>query len=193
MGANDGGLRIAVEDVAFSTQAVQHAEDQRRLVYAGEGIQPGVDESGGGMPVVGVMGDKKGFTEDARRPELGRRVHRCQACPLEPADAFPELALRPPEEVEACRQLERRLRVDSQEVLERDTSVVLYATKDNEVRLFRPGGRRRGFLPSGTEVVARVAFTDGFKFADCDELLDGELADGLEQLIQAAVFLLPEE
>ena len=109
---------------------MQHAEDQRRFVYADEGIQSGVDESGGGMPVVGVMGDKKGLAEEARRPELGRRIHRCLACPLEPADAFSKLALRPPEEVEACRQLERRLRITSQEVLERDPSVVLYATQD---------------------------------------------------------------
>ena len=57
----------------------------------------------------------------------------------------------------------------------------------------RPGDRRRGFVQGETEVVAGVAFTDGVKLADYDELLGGVLADRLEQLIQAAVTLLQEE
>jgi hypothetical protein len=58
LGANDGGLRIAIENVALPTQAVQHAEDQRRFAGADDGVQPNVDELGRGTPVVGVMGDE---------------------------------------------------------------------------------------------------------------------------------------
>jgi len=64
--ANDGGRQIAVEDVALSTQAVQHAEDQRRFADADQGFQPDVEEPGRGLPVVGVVGDEKTLTEEAR-------------------------------------------------------------------------------------------------------------------------------
>ena len=100
MGADNGGREVSVEDVALSTQAVQHAEDQRRFAGAGNGVEPDVDELGRGMPVVGVVGHEKTFTEEARRPELGRRVRRRVARPLEPADALSKLPLRPPEDVE---------------------------------------------------------------------------------------------
>jgi hypothetical protein len=58
---------------------------------------------------------------------------------------------------------------------------------------FRPGERRRGFLQGDAEVEAGVAFADGVKLADCDQLLVGVLANRLEQLIRAAAALLQEE
>jgi hypothetical protein len=145
------------------------------------------------VPVVGVVGDEKTFTEQARRPELGGRVRRCFAGLLEPADALSKPALRPPEVGEAGRKLQRCPGIDSQEALERDASVVLVAAEYLEVDPLRPGECRRGFLQSNTEVEARVAFTDGVKLADGDELLGGVLADRLEQLVLAAAALLQQE
>jgi hypothetical protein len=61
------------------------------------------------------------------------------------SSALSKLALRPPEDVEAGRELQRRPRIDAEEAPERDASVVLDATEHLEMGPLRPGERCRGF------------------------------------------------
>ena len=88
---------IAVEHVALTTQAEQHAEDQRRLVSvrqgAGDGVDPEIDDPRCGPPVVGVVRNEERFAEQARGAEVGRRVGCRQTSALEPGDALAEPAL----------------------------------------------------------------------------------------------------
>jgi hypothetical protein len=74
--AREGRSRLSVDGVALRTDAVQHGEDERRLVGVGgeDDVDPGIDELGGGGPVVGVLGEEEGFAEEARRLQLGRWV-----------------------------------------------------------------------------------------------------------------------
>jgi uncharacterized protein involved in propanediol utilization len=55
------------------------------------------------------------------------------------------------------------------------------------------GQQPRAFVQGGTEVEACVAFSDGVDFASGGELLDGVLADRLEQLIPTAIAELHEQ
>ena len=84
--AREGGRRISVDGVALRTDAVQHGEDERRFVGVdgGDDLDPGIDELGRGGPVVGVLGEEKCLAEEARRPQLGRRVRCRLAASLEP-------------------------------------------------------------------------------------------------------------
>ena len=120
--ANDGGLRIAVEDVALTPQAQQHPEDERRLVAA-QALTASIPASMSLAPA--CQSSVSWATRNASqnrlaRLQLGGGIRRRRARPLEPADAFAQLALRPPKDVEARRQRKRRTRIDREEPLESD-------------------------------------------------------------------------
>ena len=100
---------------------------------------------GASRQITSLVGDEEAFTEQAHCPELGGRFRRSLAGPREPVDALAKLALGPPEDVEAGRELQRRLGIDRDEAFERDASVVLDATEHLEVWPFRPSERRPGF------------------------------------------------
>ena len=124
----------------------------------------------------------------AARPALRASARSSQPMPSR------SLPCDPPEDVEAGRELQRRPRIDQQKARERDASVVLDATEHFEVRPLRPGhASPRIRLKRDAEVEARVAIADAVELAGGGELLDGVLADRLEQLIPAAVALLQEE
>jgi hypothetical protein len=88
--------------------AVQHGEDEGRLVRCGGGdLDPGIDELGGAPPVIGVLGEEEGFAEETRRSQLGRCVRCCLAALFEPDAGPAHLAPGPPEEVEVQKTLLR--------------------------------------------------------------------------------------
>jgi hypothetical protein len=191
--ADHSGLRVPVEDVALPAQAVKHAEDRRWFHGARDGVDARVDQLGGGEPIVGVVRHQKPFGEQARGKELGRRVRRCLARLLEPADAFSKFALRPPENREPRCQLQRCARGNLEEPLERDAQVVPDAPERLDVWPLRAGRQPRAFAQGGLEVEACVAIANGVELPGGTELLDGVLADGLEQLIATAVAELHEQ
>ena len=194
-GAREGGRRISVDGVALRTDAVQHGEDERRFVGVGGGddLDPGIDELGGGGPVVGVLGEEEGFAEEARRPQLGRWVRCCLAASLEPDAALAHPALGPPEEVEVRRERQHRLGVDREQAVQRDACVVLDATEHLEVRSFGAGLRGFGLAQPDLQVEAGVAIADHVELTGQGELFRRVLTDRLEQLVQARVGLSQEQ
>jgi hypothetical protein len=138
----------------------------------------------------------------ARRNAWQNRPSACSSAGASGAAARPrssqpmpsrKLALCPPEDVEARRELQRGSGIDQQEAFERDTGVVLDAAEHLEVRPLRAGQRRAGAPGGDAEEVARVAVTDAVELADGGELLGCVLADRLEQLVEAAPALLQQE
>ena len=128
-----------------------------------------------------------------RGAELGRRVRRSGERLLDPANAFAEPASYPPRREQRGRERKRCLRIDQEQARERDAQVVVDARERVEVRPLGLGHQADACLKGDTEVEARMTFTDGVDFAGGDELLDGVLPDGLEQLIPAAVAELQKE
>ena len=145
------------------------------------------------MPVVGVVPDEEGFAEQARRSQLGWRVRRHRASSLEPGDAFSQLALRPPEDVEACREAQCRFRIDLEEAFECHASVVLDAVEHLQVRPLRAHHRCAGLAKPDLEVVTGVAIADLIEITGQSELFGGVLADRLEQLILTDGFVLQQQ
>ena len=190
-GACEGGRRISVDGVALRTDAVQHGEDERRFVGVGGGddLDPGIDELGGGGPVVGVLGEEEGFAEEARRPQLGRWVRCCLAASLEPDAALAHPALGPPEEVEVRRQRQHRLGIDREQAVQRDACVVLDAPEHLEMRSFGAGLRGFGLTQPDLQVEAGVAIADQVELTGQGELFRRVLTNRLEQLVQARVGL----
>jgi hypothetical protein len=182
-------------EVALASQGLAACRG-RAVVRRGrraDDVDPDIDELGRSRPVVGVLGDEEGFAEETGRPQLGRCVPCRCAGPLEPGDALAQLALRPPEHVEAGREPERGYRIDREEAFERDAGVVLDAPEHLEVWPSGAGERRPALDepdPAGRSGRGDHGSSRAHRRG---ELFDRVLTDRFEQLVAAAVVLSQDE